>query len=247
MKPWVLAHGLKALLECLKTALDTDPLVVVPAGPEVPAVPAETAEPRERMLEERREGMRTGAGVLREKAQALIGPNIIIGRSFDSVEAGIATDFVRATGVQGRKIAPEKRIYATLAVSAEALINTEELLRFLNQLIVLESPPDGFYVLVAAGNAEARGRPPQRVFYVLRGYVPARLALIVNETKFLRVRLLTFRTSQGPFLCRLQFLQRLSSEARRLVSAIHCRNGMTGIVIRCSCARSFHGLELLVD
>jgi len=71
-------------------------------------------------------------------------------------EAAGAADFVRATGVQGRKIAPEKRIYATLAVSAEALINTEELLRFLNQLIVLESPPDGFYVLVAAGNAEAR-------------------------------------------------------------------------------------------
>ena len=57
MKPWVLAHGLKALQEYLKTALDTDPLVVVPARPQVPAVPAETAEPRERMLEERREGM----------------------------------------------------------------------------------------------------------------------------------------------------------------------------------------------
>ncbi len=87
---------------------------------------------------------------------ALIGPNIIIGRSFDSPEAAIAMNFVRATGVQGKKIAPEKRIYATLAVSGEALINIEELVRFLNQLIVLETPPDGFYVLVAAGNAEAR-------------------------------------------------------------------------------------------
>jgi hypothetical protein len=42
---------------------------------------------------------------------ALIGPNIIIGRSFDSAEAAIAMNFVRATGAQGRKIAPEKRIY----------------------------------------------------------------------------------------------------------------------------------------
>ena len=56
MKPRVLAHGLKALPECLKTVLDTDPLVVVPARPKVPAIPAETAEPREPMLEERREG-----------------------------------------------------------------------------------------------------------------------------------------------------------------------------------------------
>jgi hypothetical protein len=87
---------------------------------------------------------------------ALIGPNIIIGRSFESAEAAIAMNFVRATGVQGKKIAPEKRIYATLAVSAEALINIEELLRFLNQLIVLETPPDGFYVLVATDTAEAR-------------------------------------------------------------------------------------------
>ena len=86
---------------------------------------------------------------------ALIGPNIIIGRSFDSPEAAIAMNFVRATGVR-KKIAPEKRIYATLAVSGEALINIEELVRFLNQLIALEIPPDGFYVLVAAGNAEAR-------------------------------------------------------------------------------------------
>jgi hypothetical protein len=86
---------------------------------------------------------------------ALIGPNIIISRSFDSAEAAIAMNFVRATGVQGKKIAPEKRIYATLAVSGEALINTEELLGFLNQLIVLETPPDGFYILVSGGTTEA--------------------------------------------------------------------------------------------
>jgi hypothetical protein len=36
---------------------------------------------------------------------ALIGPNIIIGRSFDSPEAAIAMNFVRATGIQGKKIA----------------------------------------------------------------------------------------------------------------------------------------------
>ena len=79
MKPWVLAHGLKALPECLKTALDTDPLVVVPARPKVPAVPAETAEPRERMLEGRREGAWTEAGVLRIKAKirsGKVGPEI---------------------------------------------------------------------------------------------------------------------------------------------------------------------------
>ena len=79
MEPWVLAHGLKTLRECLKLALDTDPLVVVPARPKVPAVPGETAEPRERMLEGRREGAWTGAGVLRIKAKirsGKVGPEI---------------------------------------------------------------------------------------------------------------------------------------------------------------------------
>ena len=69
MEPWVFAHGLKTLRECLKLTLDTDPLVVVAPRPKVPAVPAETAEPRERMLEGRREGVWTGAGVLRIKAK----------------------------------------------------------------------------------------------------------------------------------------------------------------------------------
>ena len=39
LKEIVCAHGLKALRECLKPALDTDPLVVVPARPKVPAGP----------------------------------------------------------------------------------------------------------------------------------------------------------------------------------------------------------------
>ena len=79
MEPWVLAHGLKTLRECLKLALDTDPLVVVPACPKVEAVLAETAEPRERILEERREGAWTRAGVLRIKAKirsGKVGPEI---------------------------------------------------------------------------------------------------------------------------------------------------------------------------
>jgi hypothetical protein len=36
---------------------------------------------------------------------ALIGLNIIIGGSFDSTDAAIAMNFVRATGVQGKRIA----------------------------------------------------------------------------------------------------------------------------------------------
>jgi hypothetical protein len=56
----------------------------------------------------------------------LIGLNIIIGGSFDSTEAAITMNFVRATGVQGKRIAAKKRIYARdwfLAVGAVEVPN----------------------------------------------------------------------------------------------------------------------------
>jgi hypothetical protein len=86
---------------------------------------------------------------------SLIAPNIIISRSFDSAESAIAMEFIRNTGPEAQKVAPHKRVYATFAIARDALINTEELLRFLNDVTVLDNPPDGFYVLVATNNAEA--------------------------------------------------------------------------------------------
>jgi hypothetical protein len=87
---------------------------------------------------------------------SLIAPNIIISRSIDSAEAAIAMEFIRNTGSEAKKIAQPKRVYATLAIARDALINTEELLRFLNDITVLDDPPDGFYILIATNNAEAR-------------------------------------------------------------------------------------------
>lgn len=47
-------------------------------------------------------------------------------------------------------------VYATLAVSRDALVNHSELQEFLNDITALEDPPNGFYVLVAARSSEAR-------------------------------------------------------------------------------------------
>jgi len=87
---------------------------------------------------------------------AIIAPNIVVPRSFDSAEAAICMDFIRNTRIRYAKTKDTRPIYATLAVAREALMDKEELLRFLNDLTVLDARPDGFYVLIAVNSTEAR-------------------------------------------------------------------------------------------
>jgi hypothetical protein len=86
----------------------------------------------------------------------LIGPNILISRSFDSIEAAIAKNFIRLTGPEAARNKLGKPVYATLAVSREALLDKNELIDFLTDITLLDEPPQGFYVLVASRNDDAR-------------------------------------------------------------------------------------------
>ncbi len=87
---------------------------------------------------------------------AIIAPNIVVPRSFDSAEAAISMDFIRNTREVFAGVGDKRPVYATLAVSHDALIQREELLRFLNDLTMLDSRPDGFYVLVGFNRDDAR-------------------------------------------------------------------------------------------
>lgn len=78
----------------------------------------------------------------------LIAPNIVIRRSFDSVEASIAKEFIRNTAVVARRVAPKKAVYATLAVSTAALGDRIELQNFLQEITEMDAPPTGFYLLL---------------------------------------------------------------------------------------------------
>jgi hypothetical protein len=109
---------------------------------------------------------------------AIIGPNIIISRSFDSAEGAISMDFVRNTALVARDAGADRAVYATLAISRDALLDREELMRFLNEITVLEDPPDGFYVLVATSHSEARAD----IFHadVIAGWMFLTHALAIN-------------------------------------------------------------------
>jgi hypothetical protein len=87
---------------------------------------------------------------------AIISPNILISRSFDSVEAVIAKNFIRQAKGIYQEFSDKRPLFVTLAVSREALIDFTELEAFLNDVTLLNSPPDGFYLLVGSRSAEAR-------------------------------------------------------------------------------------------
>lgn len=87
---------------------------------------------------------------------AIVAPNLYISRSFDSIEAAIAKCFIRRTAELYKETGENKPVFATIAVSREALLQQAEFALFLNDITALDAPPDGFYVIVGARSPDAR-------------------------------------------------------------------------------------------
>jgi hypothetical protein len=80
---------------------------------------------------------------------AHVAPNIYIPQSFDSIEAGIAINFIAQAK---ESFVGEKRpVLATLAVDRRALLSPPDFRSFLNDLTALDTPPDGVYLLIGGG------------------------------------------------------------------------------------------------
>lgn len=83
----------------------------------------------------------------------IIAPNIYISNSFDSVESVVAKNFIRKSMEIYKTFRDPRPLLTTLAVSKDALIKDQnEFESFLNDVTVLDLPPDGFYLLVGARN-----------------------------------------------------------------------------------------------
>lgn len=85
----------------------------------------------------------------------IIAPNIYISKSFDSIEGVIAKNFIKTTKTSFSQTGDKRKVYATLSVSKTALLQKTEFEEFLNDITVLENPPDGFYILVGTDFAGA--------------------------------------------------------------------------------------------
>ncbi len=84
----------------------------------------------------------------------LVAPNILISRSFNSIEGVIAKHFFRQVGELKNDY--DKPVYASLVISRDALLEKEELDIFLEEVTSCDAYPDGVYLLVAAQSSEAR-------------------------------------------------------------------------------------------
>lgn len=85
---------------------------------------------------------------------AAIAPGIVIRQRFNSVEAVIGKSFIRNAREQWLLAGDSRPLFVTLAVDAEALQDRNALEEFLSEITVLDSPPDGFYVLVHQSTSE---------------------------------------------------------------------------------------------
>jgi len=90
------------------------------------------------------------------KVSKVIAPNILIPSSLDSVEAVIAKNFIRMSGEIYNDLNDSRPLLVTLALSRDALLDTQELNAFLNEITILDNPPAGFYLLIAARSSDAR-------------------------------------------------------------------------------------------
>lgn len=90
------------------------------------------------------------------KVDKIIAPNVLIPKSCDSVMAAVSRSFIRNVRGVYSKLKDKRPVYATLAISRDALTDRNELNEFLNDILICKERPDGFYLLVATKNTEAR-------------------------------------------------------------------------------------------
>lgn len=86
---------------------------------------------------------------------SIISPNIYIPKSFNSIEAVVAKNFIRRSRpILEKKFKNKKKIYCTLAFSINALLDKQEFEEFINDLTIIDNPPDGYYLLLSTKNGE---------------------------------------------------------------------------------------------
>jgi len=85
----------------------------------------------------------------------VISPNIYISQSFDSREAVIAKNFIRQAKRIYDKTNGDRPLFASLIICREALQDRREFEEFINDITLLDNPPDGFYLIIASRSPEA--------------------------------------------------------------------------------------------
>jgi hypothetical protein len=117
---------------------------------------------------------------------SIIAPNIFIPRSFNSIEAVIAKNFIRKTQQLFEKTGDKRNVFATLAIDRDTLLDQTEFEAFLNDITVLDNPPDGFYIIVGGGITDDRTEISRSELIhadVIAGWMMLNFTLSINGFK----------------------------------------------------------------
>jgi len=97
----------------------------------------------------------------------LIAPNIVVNRSLDSREGLISEGLLTMAPEVHMELGFAKPLYCTLAISAEAIGDREEVERLSNNLASLNPKPDGIYLLVSTSGDVTDLYSPRRYGNIL--------------------------------------------------------------------------------
>lgn len=117
---------------------------------------------------------------------SIIAPNIFIPRSFNSIEAVIAKNFIRKTQHLFQKTGDKRNVFATLAIDRDTLLDQTEFEAFLNDITALDNPPDGFYIIVGGGVTDDRTEISRSELIhadVIAGWMMLNFTLSINGFK----------------------------------------------------------------
>jgi hypothetical protein len=115
-----------------------------------------------------------------------IAPNVYVPKA-DSIDTAIALSFIN----QAKRVAGDvgdAPVYATLAIDRDAIIHDDDFRNILDALTGLETPPDGYYVLVGGGSARDSGNNVRSDIYhpeVIAGWMYVNHVLSINGARVL--------------------------------------------------------------
>lgn len=90
--------------------------------------------------------------VLKYGFTSIISPNIYIPKSFNSIEAVIAKNFIKRSKVIYNNFDDSRPLFASLALSPTVFYDESEFTNFLGDITAMNNGPDGFYLITGGNN-----------------------------------------------------------------------------------------------
>lgn len=88
--------------------------------------------------------------------KTFIAPNLYI-RQADSIDTGVAINFLNQTKDAAAQVT-DGPVYGTLAIHRDAILQGDQFLEILNDLTGLNSPPDGYYLILGSAEQNSSGK-----------------------------------------------------------------------------------------